>query len=631
MGISYEATVPDTLDLAERARYAVNMLTGINRGPEERYQPSQCAWFYRNPPVLSNEPGPYAVFKSGNEMWGKYLEALIEMRLISGSEQDIELDKKSIEGMISCIEDDNLFWSLVSKRDPNDETRLIDGEDFCNLASGSRCMLALIAYYELTGDDEILKQVGRLAQGYKDSVIHKDNYVYYPNGYTGGALSMPRSGWKNFDEPLGLKFHDVGWYDSASIVIYTFGSLVQALCRWHLISRDEKAMDLADKVVNYMLKSRFWSPECDPLGVVSAEHAHFEGHIHAVLRGYIGLAEYAILTNNEKLKLFVNDGYEYVRTFGIPRIGMFGETCTVGDMTCLAVRLSDSGIRDCWEDIDQYVRNHLVETQLLDMNKVKEIVEKCHSRTPMPWERTEGFFEKTFGALCDDASHPTVATPGAMFCCSYNGFIGIYYAYDAIIRCDNNGAAKVNLLLNRASPWLDVDSYQPYEGRVVIKNKTATSISVRIPRFAPLDTVSAVINGKIAERTFFVGQYMVFPCTKPGDVIDITFDLPVSIETYILGWSRIYVPGWTEITQPYARANPGPNIEYRLCNSYMPSEEREKFTFTFKGNTVIDVTPREDANAYPIYLRDHYKGNKAPMKTIRRYIADKMIDWRTKF
>ena len=30
---------------------------------------------------------------------------------------------------------------------------------------------------------------------------------------------------------------------------------------------------------------------------------------------------------------------------------------------------------------------------------------------------------------------------------------------------------SVNLLLNRASPWVDVDSHIPYEGRVDLKVK----------------------------------------------------------------------------------------------------------------------------------------------------------------
>ena len=29
---------------------------------------------------------------------------------------------------------------------------------------------------------------------------------------------------------------------------------------------------------------------------------------------------------------------------------------------------------------------------------------------------------------------------------------------------------RYNLLLNRASPWMDIDSYIPYEGKVVLKN-----------------------------------------------------------------------------------------------------------------------------------------------------------------
>ena len=39
----------------------------------------------------------------------------------------------------------------------------------------------------------------------------------------------------------------------------------------------------------------------------------------------------------------------------------------------------------------------------------------------------------------------------------------------------------MNLLLNRASPWLDVDSYLPYEGKMVIRNKTCERVSIRIP------------------------------------------------------------------------------------------------------------------------------------------------------
>jgi len=164
-----------------------------------------------------------------------------------------------------------------------------------------------------------------------------------------------------------------------------------------------------------------------------------------------------------------------VRIFGIARIGLLGEGCTVGDMTCLAIKLTDAGLGDYLEDVDQYVRNHLTELQILEQEPIyRNRRSQSHTREVLPWEDADRFVERQIGALCDDATHPTLATPGTMHCCSYNGLIGFYHAWEGIIR-ENKGVAQVNLLLNRASPWLDIDSYLPYEGKVMIRNKTAGS------------------------------------------------------------------------------------------------------------------------------------------------------------
>ena len=41
------------------------------------------------------------------------------------------------------------------------------------------------------------------------------------------------------------------------------------------------------------------------------------------------------------------------------------------------------------------------------------------------------------------------------------GAEALYDAWESIVRCLDD-MAQVNLLLKRASPWLDVDSYLPY-------------------------------------------------------------------------------------------------------------------------------------------------------------------------
>ena len=70
-------------------------------------------------------------------------------------------------------------------------------------------------------------------------------------------------------------------------------------------------------------------------------------------------------------------------------------------------------------------------------------------------------------------------------------------------------------------------------------------------------------------------------------------------------------------------ADPGP---YEL--------PRTRYTCYFKGNTLVDITPRQERrwlrlgkHPYPIYPRDHYKANKAPMKKVTRYVAPYTISW----
>ena len=54
---SYQETVPDTLDLAERARIAVNGVTGALELLAATTCPIIGAYFYANPPYMSHSGG----------------------------------------------------------------------------------------------------------------------------------------------------------------------------------------------------------------------------------------------------------------------------------------------------------------------------------------------------------------------------------------------------------------------------------------------------------------------------------------------------------------------------------------------------------------------------------------------
>jgi hypothetical protein len=597
---TYSAAVPDTLDLAERARLGVNAMTGIIV-PEENFQPQQGVRYYRNPPVMSGEYGTFVV-QVGNEMWGKHVEALLEMRLMSGSDQGADLDIKSIEGMVGQIEDDGLFYTEIKNIDGK---QLVDAEGFADMVSSARVMLALMVQHQLDPGGQWLEWVGRLARGLQGVAVHADDYAYYPDGHMGGAISRPRSGWKALAEPLGASMHATNqWYEASCNVHFTYGGVVRALCLWYELSGDETSLELARKLVNFMLLPRMWEPEAEPKAIISHQHGHFEGHMHATLWGFWGLLEYARVASDERIKAIVRDGYEYMRSFGIARIGLFGEGCTVGDMTNLAIKLTETGVGDYWEDVDQYVRNHLTELQLLDIEPLARIAEQSGEQEVMGWEDAERVLERTIGSICDDATHPTVATPGTMLCCAYNGLIAYYHAWRTTVQ-HTGGGAQVNLLLNRASPWLDVDSYLPHEGKVVIRNKSAHRLSVRLPRWAN----RAAMRVSLGERSvdaWWLGHYVVLNDLSPKDVVTIEFPMVESTETHAVGWEGVKMPGWTEWSLP-AR--------------WEPPEAYTPFVCRFRGNTLVEIGPREEGLGYPLYLRDHMKAETARMRQVTRYVS----------
>ena len=581
---------------------------------EARYEPCTGSLFLSRP--------PYMTLGGGNENWGKIVEALLEMRVMSGSEQNHGMDEKTLNGMISYIEDDGLMYSVAEGR-PWHST--IYPEEFANLHHQGRAMLALMAAQQLYPQPELKRLIKTLADGLASVAVFKDDYAYYPESDLGGALSYPRAGWRHTKEPGEWSIYRPTWQGSADRILLSEGAMIRALCRWYRMSGDEEAFDFATKLVNHIRQRRLWLTDVDPVTVLGSEHAPYIGHIHSHMCGLWGLLDYAMITNDAKLKDFVRQGYEYTRNYGIARIGLFGEGCGVGGMVSLAVRLSDAGVGDYWEDVDQYARNHLVELQFLRKDLLDAISE-AGPETPedkvSPPDgsiaSTDNVIQRCLGSITVDASHVTGTHAKFGICCQGNVLAAFYRVWDSIVRCEG-GVAQVNLLLNRASPWLDVDSYLPYEGKVVIRNKSARKLSLRVPRWVDKQAIKCSINGGPASP-ILVGNYLFFEALGAKDTVAVEFPVVETTEVHMNGWEGIpwLREGWkgnchTEVTSP---------------TWYKPPEERTEYKLHFRGNTLVDVSPRADnPAAYPIYLRDHLKAGVAPMRSVSRFLSAKAIRW----
>jgi hypothetical protein len=335
--------------------------------------------------------------------------------------------------------------------------------------------------------------------------------------------------------------------------------------------------------------------------VQDSENGRFSGQFHGPTSTLWGLLQYAIAVDDSELREFVRRGYEYARTFGIGRIGYFPEstnrdvceTCATADMVALAIKLTDAGAGDYWDDVDQYVRNTLAEHQLLRADHLLELSRRGPHVEPDPPRTTaDRVIERNLGAFVGyprPGSATVLGETWTMHCCTANGSQALYYAWEGGVRHRDN-VTVVNLLLNRASQWLDVDSFLPHEGRVLLKSKTVQDVAMRIPGWVNSSRIECSL-GQTKVHGQKLGRYLLFPDLRPGQILDVRFPIATKSETYSwFGQGRSY-------------------------------------TYQFRGNTVVDVSPRDQGVlGYPIYEREPLKG-PARMQRSSRVTPGKIISW----
>lgn len=600
-GQKYTAVVPDTLDLAQRARMCLNNLTGV-LDPQSKFEQYFTVFLGTNPAYMKHNECARATIDP------KFLKALPYMRIMCGSDQNLDSEQGLMDGVIEDIAEDGLFYAKNIESRPwhrpgffvwqdSDTTKKLE-EDFANILGNGRLMIALWMWYQRDKDQQWLTIMEKIAYALEKIAIQKDDYAYFPDSRYGEPFSYPKSGWKNTDEPAVVAAQQ-GEPDDANVFMY-YGGLIRALTLLYRLNNDSKVIDFAGKLLNFVMQPKFWGIEGEPEVVKGSQNAHWLGHFPAHMSMLRAILEYAVATGNNRLKDFARKGYEYARNYTRMRIGFIprghGITtrcgCSDNRLAVLALMLTDASLGDYWEDIDQYVRNQVFETQLLDADLIREISSKGpqHEVKP-PTETSDNVIDRALGGFTSYGFFdPTTSRPEIDFggCCTSNKAYALYYIWESIVRF-SSGTATINLLLNRATPWLDLDSYLPYQGRVVIRNKTAKRVFIRIPLWVDKTEVECKVNNHQLSTEWF-GRYLLIESLKAKDQIDIEFPMVEKVEKY-------------------------------QC------EEDKTFTCTFKGNTLVDISPRSDGPGYPLYRRDKFKQNKAPTKEVNRYVTEHLLQW----
>src|SRR4051812_29954316 len=129
-GEHYEAELPETLDLAERARIAIN---GLTRGvdPEHDYEHYFLTLFMKDPPEMWHTGS--GDMSCCNPKWS---ESLPMMRIMSGSKLNVDVEQKMMDAMVGMIDADGLYAVPPTKHHGSEPWRPLGGPSICAFGNG---------------------------------------------------------------------------------------------------------------------------------------------------------------------------------------------------------------------------------------------------------------------------------------------------------------------------------------------------------------------------------------------------------------------------------------------------------------------------------------------------------------
>lgn len=656
--LRYTAQVPDTLDLVQRAHFAINGLTGqIVKVAEGDYELFWKAGYA--PPEVGIHMGQWT------DVSPRGLESLCGLRVITGSTYNIELEEHLLQAMLSRIGQDGLLYNAPFRIEAPwrfggiGRGKMTEPREYGQVHGSALLLNALIYRYQRDGEQVLLEKAQALARGLVRIAITRDDYAYYPATHRSVPTEFTffkESGWADTREAKNE-------FDGAEGAITGYiGMVVLPLCEYVKLTGDPDVFKTVTRLVRYMMKPRFWAGSQTPWsdrakklvshgshgGAVRRPAGMFQAHLAATAYALNALAIYGEISHDPIVKEFTRQAYEHYRSYSLAPIGCWGENIANTIPIMIAIKLSDSGVGDYWEDVDRYVRNTMVEDQFIDADRLKAI---CRERG-LPLENTYDIarssaktlgwtedeiqkippnlqtftIERLLGLTRHDSSIDSYGTldptQNSTQVSSYHE--PYYCAWEGITRYQD-GVAHINLLLNRASAWLDLDSYLPYEGKVIIHNKTCQTLAIRIPGWVNKTRLSCrIINQENTSDAqgqpapyYWTGNYITLQNLNNVQKIIIEFPMAEYTETY-------YILG-----QGFPDLDRGKWFEEK--------EKLPRYVANFKGNTCIQLDfpnrrafknpQQEGLKNYPVYQRDYYRANQAPMKTTTRYISANIIKW----
>ena len=593
-GQSYEALVPATLDLAERARLCVNALT-------ETTDPDYDDEMYWIIDLLAREPAMY--HSVDDHVQAKFFQALPLNRTQCGGEQNLDVEHRLMHTYLKMQGPDGLLyipikgrpWALPAEASAWAIDPLPTGEHWCSMCPSGRVLGAFCVYALKDPAGPWADAARRLARGLMNFCIVEGDAAYLPGNAVEPGQTLP----KPAAPPRGLRAAYNGW-------------VAEGLAKCARTLGDRQAGEMALKLMRYVLRD---SGYFGPNGTFTEEFAGTgEIHFHAHTCQILSALEVVQATGDEQLLELARTAYDYAVSQGETLVGFFpewlnykggdygegqvsSEICEVADMIAAALKLSLLGI-DKYDDVDRWVRNQFAECQLTDTSWLTDghLERTDRELAPLPgagcsgpeYGTTDRVIERAVGSFSGwPSANDFVQGRGwsIMHCCTGNATRAVYYVWEQILSYVD-GKLKVNLLLNRASRWADVDSHIPYRGQVDVKVKQGLDLEIRLAEWVAPEDARCTVDG-VPRALAYAGRYAQVGAVKSGQTVTLSFPIPERTDRVII--------------------------------------EKRPYTLIRRGNEVVWIDP--PGKNRPLYQRGHYRTGQTAYHKIIRFASDAEIPW----
>lgn len=517
---SHSRDIPDTLMLETRAGVALNALANWV-DEDDDYIPFTFGSLATESPTLQHSRWDFGAHT------GRFVSAFALARYMSGRQTGTDVESRLRSNLFDFFGQDGLSY----RRDTEFTYR------HANMHDQRSVLLGLTNWFMLTDDMDAKDAAVRLCHALDDIAI-KDGTPY-----------MNRSDFWYFPS---IEYDD-GWPSQETIEMgiaidpaHTSGRLIGPLCQLYQLTGVDVALDLAEHFATHVVEYS---------GAFNDDHSFSDGtefrqgHFHSRTTTVAGVARFAELTNNSAYLEWVRQVFEWVLDQGTS-FGWFPgglvenkahqhETCTLTDIIEIGMILARNGYTQYWDVVDRFVRNHLVELQLLSVD-----AEDRTSSFPAENRVVQGSIGGFAGWA---AANDFVCKHGREYdvfaCCTAAGTRALFIVWQNIVSTSGDSVA-VNFLLNRGTEWVDVDSYLPHEGRVdVSANQPTGELSVRLPAWVNPAAVTVRVDGNERSSRNWDGPYCQVGELAQGETASVRFPM-ADRETHETAWDTEHVVTW---------------------------------------------------------------------------------------